>query len=97
MASKQERVAAANRGISTAVYDALEPTIGEIRVRLVRDALTDEWQTTPEIARGLGVEWRPGSHGDLDAVRDDLYRLFVLGEAEIVETARPLRWRRKQT
>lgn len=81
--------------ITPAMIEAMEPrTPSQVRLVLVRGALTAEWQTTPEIARGLGVEWAPGSHGDLVAVRDDLYRLYVQGIAEVDETARPLKWRK---
>lgn len=82
--------------VTPAMLDAAKPSIEQVRLQLVKDALTDDWQTTPEIARALGVEWVPGSHGDLDAVRDDLYRLYITGRAEVEETARPLRWRSKQ-
>jgi hypothetical protein len=67
--------------------------VASIRLSLVRQELSDKWRTTPEIARALGIEWTPGSHGDLDEVRADLYRLQLRGEAEIDVTARPLRWR----
>lgn len=53
-----------------------------IRERLVLAKVTEDWQTTAEIARRLDVKWEPGEHGDLREVRDDLHRLEL---RELVE------------
>ena len=72
-------------------------TIHAIRQQLVRDELTEEWQTTQEIATRLGVEWRPGEKGDLQEVRRDLYVLFVRGDAEIEPRHNGHAWRLKRS
>jgi hypothetical protein len=68
-----------------------------IKERLVLDALTDEWRTTPEIAKSLDVKWEPGEHGDLDEVREDLYRLWLRGLIEQEPTHNGHRWRLKES
>ncbi len=72
-----------------------EGTLETIRQNLVLDEVTEVWQTTPEIAGRLGVEWIAGGHGDLDEVRDDLYRLVLRGLAEQDPAHNGHRWRLK--
>jgi hypothetical protein len=58
--------------------------------------LSDEWETTQQIARRAGIEWRPGSSWDLAPLRRILYAMELRGLAEHQERHNGHLWRKAQ-